>query len=343
MKVGAATERACSKARRSGGVKQGVFMKIFEKHLATTSSKAVPSDYAIFHGVRRRFFSVFSVSVIALLAFNTPVAAETSSEPAATKPKRVNQVGQFYQPNNVEPGIYTFDLGDDIVSQPTLWGISPKLDRRQSIATSDGQLFIEAEAVLPGVLVSGLPESDGDELVFCTAAKNKAPAPTMGLLGVLGTKIIDSLTDGQRCVWDKDNDGNADHAFLLNKGSRSDRTPSKIESIPLNVVELREVGPGNGVYISLSERKAPEFTIEIYQQGEEQIFDFIKKGNGSIPKVLRLKKNQIYPVDLEIYGANFQVISFDEKSKQITIQFDERYSDLLVNVPTETVVRYRYY
>jgi hypothetical protein len=268
-----------------------------------------------------------------------------AEDAVSKKPKKSDQIGLFYQPNNADAGTGVFRPGNVVISRPALWGLSAQPTSRAIVKTSAGDIAIETGTIMPATLVSGMPGSASDTLVYCTVSEAPERVVATGLLGMLSSKILDSLTDGQKCLMDKDDDGRADHAFLLNAGSREDRLPRAIEPQELNVAELREAGAGDLVSITLTKSKNIEFVIDIEHRGESMKFDSIigPKNKVKYTKRVSVGKNQTFPINFSVYGAKFQILAFDPQTRSATIEFGGQNRDDLIEVPTKTVVRVRYY
>lgn len=283
-----------------------------------------------------------SVSTLVILHAILWPSALVAADGEASKPKRTDQIGLYYKPNDTDAVERIFKPGDAVVSRPALWALSAQLDAKLVLPTSEGNVEIEAGTVMPATLVAGLPGSDGETLVFCTVSKAADKVVTTRLLGVLGSKIVDSLSDGQKCLIDSDKDGKAEKAFLLNVGNADDRLPKAIDTVALNVSEFREAGVGNHVSIRLTKSKHIEFIIDIQQQGKSMKFDAITVPEGSFSKRKTVGKNPQFPIEFQYYGAKFTITDFDPETRSATIRFNGQNRDDLVVVPTHTIVRVRY-
>jgi hypothetical protein len=276
---------------------------------------------------------IISALMIALAAASSAVAGESSE-----KPRIEAEVGRFYVPNAGPQGERRIEPGDELLRQPIRWGLAAKIDQEVKISTSQGDVSIPAGTVLPAVSVSSLQMgSVGAAIVYCTnvpSLKQKG----VGLMGTFGLALIRSLQDGRKCLADQNGDGVAEQGFLLDDGVAVDRLPRAIGPVELNIDEMVEVGTGDYVSIILRKASRPSFDIVIYQNGKRMNFDSIKTDSGTQPRFQRVGKNAVYPLSYEIYGARFEIQSFDPATGTMTIRSET--STKRISVPGE--IRYRY-
>lgn len=272
--------------------------------------------------------------MIVFAAVSSVDAAEVSDKPGIN-----SEVGRFYIPNAVQQGDRVLEPGDELLRQPILWGIAARIGQEVKISTSEGDVSIPAGTVLPAVSVSDWrndPESA--VIVYCTNVPNLKQKGG-GLMGTIGYALIRSLEDGRKCLADQNYDGVAEHGFLLDDGVPADRLPHAINPVALNVGEMVEAGSGD--YVSIVVRKAsrPSFHIVIYQNGKRMDFDSIKTTSGTVPRVQTVNKDATYPLSYEIYGARFEIRSFDPATGKMTIASKPSVSGPM---PIPSEIRYRY-
>lgn len=283
-----------------------------------------------------------TLAITLLGLFSIGTATATEPEAVNEKPKPKSQAGLFYRAGNVKAGIRTFGPGDIIVKQPTLWGLSAKLTIPATINLDGEALFIPDGAVLPAVTIVGIPNATGEIIAFCTQAEKADKVLTTSVFGVLGAKIADSLSDGQKCLLDSDGDGKADQGFLLNDGKRQDRLPQPISPVPLNIAELREAGFDYAVTIELVKSKKPTFQINILHDGKFKQFNTINTALGSYSKSSSIPKKSPLPQELNVFGTKFRVLAFNAETREATLEFAEADEAFLMPVPTDTKITYTY-
>lgn len=251
-----------------------------------------------------------------------------------------SQSGLFYKPNVNEPGIYVFDIDDAVVKQPALWGLSAQLDSDLSLATSKGSITIPSGTILPALTVSGVPNIDDNKVIFCTVSKEGIEnSVNYGFGATRG--IWSSTVDGRICVVDENNDGKTDLGFLINSGKRSDRIPQKVDSINLNVQELRSSGDEFRVEILFWLITPTVFHLKIYNRNRNISFKSLSYDGLIIGKDFFLPKGYTLPYDVSFFGSKFRVLSADRKKKQITVEFGEKDETTLVPIPTHMVTSFR--
>ena len=278
-----------------------------------------------------------TLSAVILFA-NASVAGD-----GASKPKIHARVGMFYFPNAEERGTKTFRPNEAILHRPTVWGLSAKIDRTVTLATSDGPASIEAGTVLPAVEISGLPGTSTKVIAFCTVVQKQLSRFGASQFGVLGAKIFRSLTDGRKCLYDKDDDGIAETGFLIDDGTREDRTPQGIEPEDLNITEFREAGFGNHVVFELQKGSTPSFRINIVVNNKKLDFDKIVDRTSAENRFQKIPKKGALPLDHVMFGAHFTILSHDKRTGETTIDWPSGYESEMVSVPTEVTFVYTFY
>ena len=263
----------------------------------------------------------------------------TDAREISHKPKIDAEVGRFYVPNAGQQGVRVVGPGDEILRQPILWGVAAKIGSEVRFATSEGDVSIPAGTVLPAVSISDRQGFRDSSIAYCTnvpSLKQKG----VGLMGILGPALVRSLSDGRKCLVDEDGDGFAERGFLLDDGTLADRTPRAITPVALNVAEMVEVGSGNYVSILVRKGVRPSFHIVIYQNGKRMDFDSISTGKGTVRREQSIDKNAAYPFLYEIYGAQFEIRSFDPRTGNITIAWP---TDIIARrMPVPGEIRHRY-
>lgn len=267
------------------------------------------------------------------------VIPSTDADEAPYKPKIDAEVGRFYVPNAAQQGTKVVGPDDEVLRQPILWGVAAKIESEVRFSISEGDVSIPAGTILPAVSISDRRTPQGSSIAYCTnvpSLKRKGA----GLMGVLGNALIRSLEDGRKCLVDEDGDGLAEHGFLLDDGNLADRKPRGISPVALNIAEMVEVGPGD--YVSILARKGtrPSFQIVIYQNGKQIGFDRITTGREAEARLQSVDKNATYPLPYEIYGARFEIRSFDPRTGYITIAWPQNVVAQKIPVPSE--IRYQY-
>jgi hypothetical protein len=279
-----------------------------------------------------------------LAAGVTLIAAPIAAEEARQKPKPDAEAGRFYVPNAGKTGTVTVLPGEELLRQPIRWGIAAKPGTAVRFPTSDGEAVIKAGETLPAVEISGLPGANGNSLAYCTNVPMlKEKGGGGGLMGALGSAIIRSLQDGRKCLLDKDGDGSADLAFLIDDGELSDRTPRPIAPVALNVAEMAEVGPGDYVAIEARKGSRPAFRIVIFQNGKHVNFHTLTTPDGRERRFQSVAKGATYPLTHRIYGARFDIVSHDPATGAMTIAWPAEAAADKVPVPSEIQYSYRYY
>lgn len=273
----------------------------------------------------------------------TGAVSVPGSASATDKPKADRDAGRFYFPNRDEAGTRTVKSGEEIIRRPVVYSLSAKIAQTVRLRTSEGPAEILAGTVLPAVRIVNLPGQQGDVLAYCTPVVKANPALARGMFGVLGAKLIKSATDGRKCLFDRDGDGIADHAFLIDDGTAEDRAPQPIPPIALDIAENQPAGAGDYVSIRLRKASRPSFVIDIFENGKALTFDTITSDGISQTKRPTVEKDAALPIDYEIYGAKFQILGFDKKDGSMTIQWSADHRELMRSVPSEIVFVYRYY
>lgn len=286
--------------------------------------------------------SALLAGCFALLGLHSQGHAQSEPTRVSAKPKIVNEVGLFYKPNDVATGVREYKPGDLVLSQPTRWAVSAKIQEQVILGSGANAVVIARNSVLPLILVSNLPDAEGEQPVFCTVAGYHKTQNKTGALAALINNAANSLQDGQKCLWDKDGDGNAELGFLLNVGAREDRAPRPIPPVALNVEEFRAAGEGERVVIKLENGKRPKFSIDIIQQGKSIQFDTITALGRTYSRVTSLHKDSQYPTEMDIFGANVRILSYDKTSRLAKIELGLIEREKLVVVPTLTVIEVRY-
>jgi hypothetical protein len=265
-------------------------------------------------------------------------APSLSASDKATDAKIVSQTGLFYKPNDVEPGVHTLNFGDHVVFRRTLWGLSAQIDKDVVIRTGKGSQTIPAGSVLPAMMVSGVEGINSDQTIFCTDRKKIKVDDGWNISRL----ISESRNDDRKCLVDQNSDGIADAAFMFNSGDTDGRNPQQIDQISLNIEKFREAGKQYFVSIALWSTKKPEFYIAIVHNDKGINFDTITSNGKLYKKFYKAPKNYKLPHSVDIFGAKFDIISFDRERKKMSIEFDKKQRDLLISVPTQIFSQYRY-
>lgn len=287
------------------------------------------------------------MAALFLLTYSSALTAQTQEDTATNsakpeKPSIVGQFGLFYKPNDVEAGVKIFKPGDNVFQQPAYWSDSAKVSEFVKIKTSKGEASIPDGMILPAVAITGLPGTSEIAIVYCTPPKKMDAETSTRMFGVLGRKIADSLSDGQKCLYDKDGDGSAELGFLLNDGTAEDRVPQPITPIALNVMKFRKAGLDYWVSLKLDKAKRPTFSLDMMQNGKKAKFYQITVGEQRYPRTKSVDKNSVLPIDFSNYGAKFRIISHDPKSGETKIEFSGQDKDQWMMVPTETEITVRF-
>lgn len=267
---------------------------------------------------------------------------QSSAEPSQEPSISAIEAQRFYVPNNGPQETKLVKPGEEIFRRPIQWAAAARLANDVEFTTSGGNVVIRAGTALPAMILQGLPGSPGPTTAYCThvpIVRQKG----WGLIGALGHNIAYSLQDGRKCLWDSDGDGAADRAFLLDDGTSADRTPRAISPASLNVGEMVNVGPGDYVAIEARKGSRPSFRIIIYQNGKHMNFDSISSSEGREYRFQYVAKNATYPFQTRIYGAQFEIQSFDAKTGTMTISLPEARPSLRIPVPSEVQIQLGYY
>lgn len=258
----------------------------------------------------------------------------TYAEEASSKPEISAETGRFYLPNDGKHGTQVVKDGDEVLRQPIRWDMAARTATEVRFATSDGDAVIPAGTILPAVRILHVAGMDATSIAWCTHVpyiKDKA----RGLLGMLSTTAMRSLKDGRKCVVDRNGDGTAELALLIDDGTTTDRSLRPISPVALNMMSMAEIGSGD--YVSIVVRKAsrPSFRIVMYQNGKQVHFDTISVRGMNEPYIKSVDKKANYPLPFGIYGARFEIRSFDPITGTVTISWPSDGLGEKVPVPDE--------
>lgn len=272
-------------------------------------------------------------------------AASNATESAA-QPAIDEEVGRFYFPNaSANPnanGTITIKAYEHLVRNKVVWAKSAQVTKAVQIDTEKGMQWIETDEVLPAIRVSNLPGESGDVIAYCTVAKTFRPDTSQQVFGLLGAKLAKSLSDSRKCIYDKDRDGAADTLFYVDDGKEPGRRPQPIRPVALTIVENREIGLGDLVFITLSKASTPSFSIGIHEAGKFLRFETVALQGATEPQKQKLGKDISYPFDMSIYGAHFTILSHDPKSGAMTIRWSDDHRDARIPVQSEAKYHYIY-
>ena len=261
------------------------------------------------------------------------LAAAHAPALAADKPRLDGETRRFYFPNAVEAEEKVARPGEVILRRPVVWAWSAQIDASVELRTTAGSVTIDGGTVLPVVKISGLPGETEEVLAYCTAAPRFKPK-TMGFMfGTLGAKAIRSMSDGRKCLYDKDGDGAAEFGFLLDEGKAEDRAPQPIAPVPLNIRENREVGTGDYVSITLRQASRPAFKVDVFENGNH-----VSVGSQRVD----LAKDTALPSETEVFGARFTIVAHDRKSGAVTLKWSGTDKNARIPVRSETVYVFNY-
>lgn len=261
------------------------------------------------------------------------LAAAHGQALAVDKPKLDGETRRFYFPNAIEAGSKTVQPGDEILRRPVVWAFSAQLDAPVALQTADGPVMIDGATILPVVKISGLPGESGEVLAYCTAAPRFKPKTTGFLFGSLGAKAIRSMSDGRKCLYDKDGDGAAEFGFLLDEGNAKERAPQSIAPVPLNITQNREIGSGDYVVITLRQASRPSFKVDVFENGAH-----VSVGSQRID----LPKDATFPSEVDVFGARLTVLAHDKKNAGVTLSWTGGDKDARIPVRSETVYIFTY-
>jgi hypothetical protein len=284
-------------------------------------------------GKHLRSFVFAAASAVALGGMSAAAVAETK---LASLPPRVLAF------DREAPGSRTLVKDDVLWKAPLRWPKAAILEQSAQLAADDRRANIAAGDVLAQTRLLFDDLTLASATSFCVA---RLADPTKATGGLLGGILARSLTDGQFCIIDKDNDGIADMSVLINAGSPAARMPVAIAPLRYRTDVGVEVGPGD--YARLIYRGGQKFELEFYQQGSKRRFDtFTTSGNygrETFSSWIRRTKlgdgNQIFVTP----SGKLRLRSFDKASGALTVDWDGRARLKLMPVPDEVRTTIRYY
>ena len=262
----------------------------------------------------RRFIGL-SIALAAFLNSFPPATAQTQG-----LPKVLEQATLYYQPNKMGAGVKTVRRGENIIVRPTVWDLSAKVGSSVSIKTSEGMVVIPEGTILPAVKIYNLSGYSGVATAFCTVERKSVPDRQPSPWGNLLAKIEHSMEDGRKCLLDSDGDGLAELGFLLDDGQPSDRLPSSITPVALNVAEMRERESGNSVEISVVRIKRPGFFISISEQGKGRLFEKIYTDRGVDMRWQDAPRDAALPLDMDVYGARIRILESNDADHTLKVE-----------------------
>ncbi len=237
------------------------------------------------------------------------------------------QASQIILPNQEPRGERTYRVGDEILRTPLRWTVAAQPERSIAVTIAGEPLVINIDQPLPLVAVQQQRGSGPFFDAFCTPRKSPPRSVGLGGLGLLGNALMQSWTDAQTCVVDRDRDGRFDHAMVLGTGGTEERVLHGIVPTAYRVQrDLPDSPSDNHVRIRLSSVSAKQarFVLEIVQRGDSQQFRSIQGGDGTEAfRDTRVRTDQGLPADGHVFGADFRVIAVDPARKTVTIQWPE--------------------
>jgi hypothetical protein len=191
--------------------------------------------------------------------------------------------------------------------------------------------------VAHGVAGKAAGQLDNPARVYCTPTKGnwnmaKGVANLLTLSLFARSQRTEAFT--QFCVVDSEGDSMVDKAFLAGARKKEDLEPVTIEPTPISVSEdvplpgesearLRFAG-GVGILGNLG------IDLEVVEEGRRLTYS-----NGRI----LLKKSKL-PRDVDIFGASFTVLSYDDETKEARIRWNSGFHPAEYGITTTTTTTY---
>lgn len=236
------------------------------------------------------------------------------------------QAAQIVLPNQEPRGEKTYRVGDEILRTPLRWTVAAQPERSIAVTIAGEPLVINIDQPLPLVAVQQQRGSGPFLEAYCTPRKSPPRSVGLGGLGLVGNALMQSWTDAQTCVVDRDRDGRFDHAMVLGTGGVEERVLHGIMPTAYRVHRDLPNSPDDEVRIRVTSVSAKQvrFDLQIIQRGDEQQFRSIRGDDGSVEyRDTRVRVDQGLPADVQIFGADFKVVAVDPARKTVTINWPE--------------------
>lgn len=270
------------------------------------------------------------------------IAAMLVSPSVAQAQRDREQAPQIVLPNQEPRGERSYGKGEDILRTPLRWTLAAIPQRSLSVTIAGEPFILNADAPLPLVAVQEQRRAGPFIQAFCTPRKSPPRGAGIGAMGLLGAALMQSWTDAQTCAIDKDRDGRFDHAMLIGAGGAEERVLYPVAPTPYRIGRDLPNSTDDEMRIRVSgvSAKKVTFILDIVQRGEPQKFQRITGDDGvEAWHVNAIRLDAPFPIAVEIFGADFEIVAVDPPKKQVTIRWpDAAPRDARRTIPD--VVRY---
>jgi hypothetical protein len=249
----------------------------------------------------------------ALLCVSTQVSAET---------RLVELPSRYLVIPPSEAFTKRLRVPDDVLNVPLRWEKAAVLSQAVDVAADDRRVSLTKGQALVETRLQFDDQKFSQAGAFCVP-RVADPIRKNGLLalGMIGSMLARSTTDGQLCLVDVDRDGVADHSVLVNAGSPAARAPVPITATPYVLTPGAAVSEGD--FFRIFYRGGSYFEMGIVQQGHARRFDTLTfkgpSGKENYRKGLRVVKMPDGSVRVPVPGVVFTASNYDKASDSIEI------------------------
>ncbi len=252
---------------------------------------------------------------------------------------------QVVRVNSGPRGEVTYRKGDDLVRLPLLWGNAAQIEAPVTFDFAGEKETIPANATLPLVQFRANGQQASTRKIYCTRSRITERIKSGGLMGILQSKLINSLSDTQKCLEDTDNDGKLDRTLIIGEGDNDFTIGGPIAPLSFKTLGLAPID-GNGDYLELNLISVGKNKVQIWlgitRQGKALQFQRISSGGITSQRFTTLKTDGAGTNSFQIFGVRMDIVSIDPVAKTATIKWpDDAPQDLVLAVPID--VRATYY
>lgn len=250
-----------------------------------------------------------------------------------------DQAPQGFLANTGPRGTISYKVGNEpILRLPLVWTEAARIDAPVTFSFSGESVTIPAGTVLPAVTLTEPAAPAMPRRLYCTPSKVKTRTRSGSLWAMMQNKLINSLSDSQKCLEDTDGDGKLDHTLMVGEGKDDLRPGSQIDAISFAKLSNAEIGPTDYVTLELASAKADSATIilRVYQGEKPLQFIRVSQGPYTAEAWTKYKSAESFNRPLELFGIRFEILSTDPGQKSATIRWPEDAPrDSLPLIPTD--------
>jgi hypothetical protein len=246
--------------------------------------------------------------------------------------------------NSGPRGEVTYRKGDDLLQLPLLWGDAARIEAPVTFDFAGKQETVPANSTLPLVRFRQFGQGTATRSIYCTRSRITERLKSGGLVGIMTSKIMNSLKDSQKCLEDTDNDGKFDRTLIIGEGDNDFKIGASIEPVSFVPMSLSQI-EGEGDYLKLEltgVSKDKVFVgLRIKRNNEDLFFVDISSGGFYGRNRTPIKFDGSSEKRIEIFGIQFDVIAIDVASKTVKIRWPNgAQKDRLLTIPIDVRMTY---